>query len=61
MLAKVLIDSLMDWNVNTNLSTITLDNCITNDALIPEFKDKLQVNSLILNDDLFICGVVLIF
>jgi hypothetical protein len=56
-----LIDSLMDWNVNTNLSTITLDNCITNDALIPEFKDKLQVNSLILNDDLFICGVVLIF
>jgi len=49
--AKVLVESLMDWNVNTNLSTITLDNCSTNDALISNLKDKLQVSSLILNGD----------
>lgn len=41
VLAKVLVESLMDWNVDTNPSTITLDNCLTNDALISNLKGKL--------------------
>jgi len=41
VLAKVLLESFMDWNVDINLSTITLDNFSTNDALLFDFKDKL--------------------
>ncbi|WCJ21043.1 Zinc finger BED domain-containing protein RICESLEEPER 2 [Euphorbia peplus] len=34
VLCGVLIKSLMDWNLDNKLSTLTLDNCSTNDALI---------------------------
>ncbi|WCJ39603.1 Zinc finger BED domain-containing protein RICESLEEPER 2 [Euphorbia peplus] len=34
VLFGVLIESLMDWNLNNKLSTLTLDNFSTNDALI---------------------------
>ncbi|XP_023732209.1 zinc finger BED domain-containing protein RICESLEEPER 4-like [Lactuca sativa] len=34
VLTDVLIDALMEWNVDTKLSTITMDNCTKNDALI---------------------------
>lgn len=37
----------MDWNIDTKLSTITLDNCSTNDAMIEKIKDKLQLNTLL--------------
>ncbi|GJX90866.1 zinc finger BED domain-containing protein RICESLEEPER 2-like protein [Tanacetum coccineum] len=37
----------MEWNVDTKLSTITLDNCPTNDKLIDIVKDKLQSFHLI--------------
>ena len=37
----------MEWNVDTKLSTITVDNCTTNDSLIGKIKDKLQLNKLI--------------
>ena len=46
------MDCLMDWNVDTKLSTITLDNCSTNDAMIPFVLDKLQPNSLLLSGQL---------
>ncbi|KAH1214996.1 Zinc finger BED domain-containing protein RICESLEEPER 3 [Glycine max] len=38
-LCKVLTDCLMDWNIDTEFSTITLDNCTTNDAMIDKIKD----------------------
>nr|KAJ0213385.1 hypothetical protein LSAT_V11C400206850 [Lactuca sativa] len=44
VLTDVLIDALMVWNVDTKLSTITLDNYTTNDALIGKIKEKLQIN-----------------
>ena len=47
VLAKVLVDCLLDWNVGAKLSTITLDNCSTNDALIGIVKDKLQIDYLL--------------
>ena len=37
----------MEWNVDTKLSTITVDNCTTNDSLIGKIKDQLQLNKLI--------------
>ena len=37
----------MDWNINIKLSTITLDNCTTNDAMIDKIKDKLHLGSLL--------------
>ncbi|GJT51352.1 zinc finger BED domain-containing protein RICESLEEPER 2-like protein, partial [Tanacetum coccineum] len=47
VLTNVLMDALMEWNVDTKLSTITVDNCTTNDSLIGKIKDKLQLNKLI--------------
>ena len=37
----------MDWNIDTKVSTITLDNCTTNDAMIDKIKDKLHFGSLL--------------
>ena len=39
-LCNVLTDYLMDWNIDTKLSTITLNNCTTNDARLI----KLRIN-----------------
>ncbi|CAN0930109.1 Putative AC transposase [Linum grandiflorum] len=33
-LAAVLVNCMLDWNIDTKVSTITLDNCSTNDAMI---------------------------
>ncbi|KAL5187475.1 putative AC transposase [Glycine soja] len=46
-LCNVLIDCLMDWNIDTKVSTITLDNCTTNDAMIDKIKDKLHLGSML--------------
>ncbi|CAN0903118.1 Zinc finger BED domain-containing protein RICESLEEPER 2 [Linum grandiflorum] len=46
-LAKVLHDCLMSWNMDCKLSTITLDNCSTNDALIDKIKRKLVISDLL--------------
>lgn len=43
----------MDWNIDTKLSTITLDNCSTNDAMVSKVKDKLQLNPLLKDGSLF--------
>ncbi|CAN0887725.1 Zinc finger BED domain-containing protein RICESLEEPER 3 [Linum grandiflorum] len=42
----------MSWNVDCKLSTITLDNCSTNDALIDKMKRKLVLSDLLLNGSL---------
>nr|KYP56873.1 Putative AC transposase [Cajanus cajan] len=51
-LCNVLIDCLLDWNVDTKLSIITLDNCSTNDSMVEKIKDKLQLDRLIHNGSL---------
>lgn len=43
ILAKVLLKSLMDWDVDSNLLTITLDNCSTNNVLIFDLKIKYKL------------------
>lgn len=46
-LAEALVNCLMDWNIDSKLSTITLDNCSTNDSMIRKIKDKLSLECLI--------------
>ncbi|GKA57197.1 zinc finger BED domain-containing protein RICESLEEPER 2-like protein, partial [Tanacetum coccineum] len=44
VLTNVLMEALMEWNVDTKLSTITLDNCYTNDKLIDMVKDGAHIH-----------------
>ena len=40
-LSDALGECLMDWNIDNKISTVIVDNCATNDAMIPLLKDKL--------------------
>ncbi|KAD4179836.1 hypothetical protein E3N88_28427 [Mikania micrantha] len=53
VLSKVLHESLCDWNIDMKVSTITVDNCTTNDLLIHLLLDKLSLSDLILGGRLF--------
>ncbi|KAH1190223.1 Zinc finger BED domain-containing protein RICESLEEPER 3 [Glycine max] len=46
-LCNALVECLLDWNIDTKLSTITLDNYSTNDCMIEKIKNKLQLGTLI--------------
>lgn len=39
----------MEWNIDRKLSTITVDNCTTNDSMIHLLVDKLSNKDLLLN------------
>ena len=43
----------MDWNIDRKISTVTVDNCSTNDAMITMLMDKLSNSSLLLGGMLF--------
>ena len=49
VLAEVLPDCFLEWNIDRKLSTITVDNCSTNDAMIRLLLNKLDTNSLMLS------------
>lgn len=49
VLADCLLTSLLDWNIDRKLSTITLDNCSTNDKVMDILMDTLRKSSLMLN------------
>ncbi|XP_058775706.1 zinc finger BED domain-containing protein RICESLEEPER 1-like [Vicia villosa] len=51
-LAEALVNCLMDWNIDSKLCTVTLDNCSTNDSMIRKIKDKLSLESLIMDGSL---------
>ena len=53
VLCDKLLETLMDWNIDRNLSTFTLDNCSTNDSMISKVKAKLDKNTLLLGGELF--------
>lgn len=52
VLAECLVSCFLDWNIDRKLSTITLDNCSTNDKAIDILKDRLIQSSLMLNGDI---------
>ena len=49
VLAKVLVDFFLEWNIDRKLPTITVDNCSTNDAMIRFLLNKLDTSSLFLS------------
>nr|GEV15745.1 hypothetical protein [Tanacetum cinerariifolium] len=53
VLANMLYDCLGDWNLDRKVSTITVDNCTTNDAIINNLLDKLPLSSLTMNEESF--------
>ncbi|CAN0846139.1 Zinc finger BED domain-containing protein RICESLEEPER 2, partial [Linum grandiflorum] len=46
-LAAAIYKVLFEWNLDRKLSTVTLDNCSTNDLLVDKLKDKLNPDNLI--------------
>ena len=48
-LATVMANCMIDWNVDSKVSTITLDNCSTNDSMIDKIRQKLMLPYLMLN------------
>ncbi|GMQ06568.1 hypothetical protein CsSME_00051105 [Camellia sinensis var. sinensis] len=53
VLCDTLLECLMDWNIDRKISTVTVDNCSTNDAMITMLMDKLSNSSLLLGGTLF--------
>ncbi|KAL0463390.1 UNVERIFIED_CONTAM: Zinc finger BED domain-containing protein RICESLEEPER 3 [Sesamum latifolium] len=49
VLADTLVEALIDWNIDQKVSTITVDNCTTNDAMINHLLDKLPTNEMALD------------
>ena len=41
-LSQILVKCLLDWNLDRKISTVTLDNCSTNDAMIERLKGLLS-------------------
>lgn len=52
-LSQIMVECFMDWNIDNKLSTLTLDNCSTNDALVDRLLGTLTPSSLILKGRLF--------
>ena len=51
---EVLSDVLLDWNMDRKISTITVDNCSSNDSMIDILLEKLlSSGSLLLNGKIF--------
>ena len=48
VISNVLFESLLDWNIDRKLSTITMDNCSTNDVVVDVIIDKLFSNGALL-------------
>ena len=54
VLTDVLLDVLLDWNMDRKLSTITMDNCLSNDGMIDILSEKLSsIGSLVLHGKIF--------
>jgi hypothetical protein len=47
-----LYEALVEWNLDEKISTVTLDNCSTNDAIIPELVKKIGKGKLMLEGEL---------
>jgi hypothetical protein len=46
VICEELYESLVDWNLDEKISTVTLDNCTTNDAVIPSLVRKIGKSKL---------------
>jgi hypothetical protein len=48
VISEELYDALVEWNVDEKISTLTLDNCTTNNSVIPELIRKIGPSKLML-------------
>ena len=48
MLSDVLLQTSLEWNIDWKLSTMIVDNCSTNDAVINIILDKLLRSTLVM-------------
>ncbi|KAL5157698.1 putative AC transposase [Glycine soja] len=53
VLAEIIIEHFFEWNLDRKVSTITVDNCSTNDAMIPKILSKFGCSSFILEGTYF--------
>ncbi|KAI5312626.1 hypothetical protein L3X38_041799 [Prunus dulcis] len=53
VLADALLEGMFEWNLDRKLSTLTVDNCSTNDSMIAIVVDKICSSSLMLDGRLF--------
>ena len=44
------LDTLLEWNIDKKLTTVIMDNCSTNDAIIKIILDKVQCVHLLCVD-----------
>lgn len=47
IISEELYEALVEWNIDEKVSTITLDNCTTNDAVVPLLVRKIGKSKLI--------------
>ena len=52
VISEVLYEALVEWNLDEKITTVTLDNCSTNDALIPKLVKKIGKGKLLLESKL---------
>lgn len=52
MIVEVLHEVLLDWRIEKKVSTVTLDNCSTNDNVMKELQAKMPLSSIILKGKL---------
>lgn len=52
-LCDALMDTFLDWKIDRKLSTITVDNCFTNDSMIPLLLEKVDPNTMSWSRSLF--------
>ncbi|KAK2652189.1 hypothetical protein Ddye_012045 [Dipteronia dyeriana] len=53
VLADAMMDCILDWHLEKKVSALTVDNCSTNNAMIPIILDKLSRDSTLLNGEMF--------
>ncbi|KAF1894378.1 hypothetical protein Lal_00027137 [Lupinus albus] len=53
VLSNFLYECLLDWNLDRKLSTLTVDNCTTNDRMIECMLSKISPRSFILGGQMF--------
>jgi len=49
VIIEELYEALVEWNTDEKISTATMDNCSTNDAVIPELQRKIGQAKLMLD------------
>jgi hypothetical protein len=59
VICEELYEALVEWNLDEKISTLTMDNCSSNDKVIPELVKKIGKSKLML--DYCICAVLPIF